>query len=104
MEALEVDRNEDGHWTHPEYSALFGDRELISKEEFNEFCGKNNVESSVVELESDDNQTAIDSYFEDGNPNISGWEPSKPDGDGWFIGSIHDIEDGPLCVWFRKKQ
>ncbi|HFO4393433.1 TPA: hypothetical protein ACHJWK_005297, partial [Escherichia coli] len=24
-------------------------------------------------------------------------------GDGWFIGSIHDTEDGPVCVWLRNK-
>lgn len=103
MEAIEVERNEDGHWTHPDYSALFGNREIISPDEFKSFCDKHGIESSITEMECDNNQTVIDSYFEDGNPNISGWEPSQPDGDGWFIGSIHDTEDGPLCVWFRKK-
>ncbi|HFO4767186.1 TPA: hypothetical protein ACHJ1G_005562, partial [Escherichia coli] len=24
-------------------------------------------------------------------------------GNGWFIGSIHDTEDGPVCVWLRNK-
>ncbi|ENW8910851.1 hypothetical protein ACT8N6_005309, partial [Escherichia coli] len=24
-------------------------------------------------------------------------------GEGWFIGSIHDTEDGPVCVWLRNK-
>ncbi|EPV4612083.1 hypothetical protein ACV4SA_004811, partial [Escherichia coli] len=23
--------------------------------------------------------------------------------EGWFIGSIHDTEDGPVCVWLRNK-
>ncbi|EOI5723018.1 hypothetical protein ACMUBS_000588 [Cronobacter turicensis] len=101
MKALVVERNEDGHWTHPEYASLFGDREVISAEEFNSFCKKHGIESSLVEMESDNNKTVIDSYFEDGNPNISAWEPSMPDGDGWFVGSIHDTEDGPICVWFR---
>ena len=22
-------------------------------------------------------------------------------GDGWFVGSIHDTEDGPICIWLR---
>lgn len=34
---------------------------------------------------------------------ISAWEPERPEGDGWFIGSIHDTEDGPVCVWLRNK-
>ncbi len=27
MEALVVERSEDGYWTHPEYANLFGDSE-----------------------------------------------------------------------------
>ncbi|HFL5054369.1 hypothetical protein [Escherichia coli] len=34
MEALVVERSEDGYWTHPEYANLFGDREVISADEF----------------------------------------------------------------------
>jgi hypothetical protein len=33
---------------------------------------------------------------------ISDWQPSAPAGDGWFIGSIHDTEDGPVCIWLRE--
>ncbi|EJN6669546.1 hypothetical protein NQM64_001545 [Escherichia coli] len=102
MEALVVERSEDGYWTHPEYANLFGDREAISADEFRSFCKQHGIESSIVEMENDNNQTVIDAYFEDGNQNISGWEPSMPDGEGWFVGSIHDTEDGPICVWFRN--
>lgn len=98
MEALVVERSEDGYWTHPEYANLFGDREVISADEFRSFCKQHGIESSIVEMENDNNQTVIDAYFEDGNQNISGWEPSMPDGEGWFVGSIHDTEDGPICV------
>lgn len=38
MEALVVERSEDGYWTHPEYANLFGDREVISADEFRSFC------------------------------------------------------------------
>ncbi|EOK3493480.1 hypothetical protein ACJQTL_004904, partial [Escherichia coli] len=37
------------------------------------------------------------------DPDISAWEPERPEGNGWFIGSIHDAEDGPVCVWLRNK-
>jgi len=104
MEALVVERNEDGHWTHPVYAALFGEREMISRDEFQSFCETHGIESSIVELENDDNEEVNFSYFEEGNGDISKWNPSQPEGNGWFIGSIHDTEDGPVCVWFRKKQ
>ena len=29
MEALVVERSEDGYWTHPEYANLFGSRILL---------------------------------------------------------------------------
>lgn len=32
----------------------------------------------------------------------SAWEPPRPEGEGWFVLSIHDTEDwGPVCVWVR---
>lgn len=37
--------------------------------------------------------------WENGASDISDWQPSAPAGEGWFIGSIHDTEDGPVCVW-----
>ena len=27
--------------------------------------------------------------------------PEPPDDDGWFLGSVHDTGDGPVCYWFR---
>ncbi|EJN3771908.1 hypothetical protein NVA45_004960, partial [Escherichia coli] len=35
-------------------------------------------------------------------PDIAAWEPERPEGEGWFIGSIHDTEDGPVCIWLRN--
>ncbi|EHL4600861.1 hypothetical protein MPC93_005083 [Salmonella enterica] len=25
------------------------------------------------------------------------------EGEGWFVGSIHDTEDGAVCIWLRNK-
>jgi len=33
---------------------------------------------------------------------ISAWQPESPTGDGWFVGSIHDTEDGAVCIWLRQ--
>ena len=44
MEALVVERSEDGYWTHPEYANLFGDREAISADEFRSFCKQHGIE------------------------------------------------------------
>lgn len=36
-----------------------------------------------------------------GDTDILAWQPSMPEGEGWFIASIHDTEDGPVCLWIR---
>lgn len=103
LSALPVKRDEMGQWCHPVYAALFGHRESISPDEFKVWTTSQGVKSAIVELECDADEKAIKSYFEDGNPDFSGWTPSKPtEGDGWFIGSIHDTEYGPVCIWFCK--
>lgn len=40
--------------------------------------------------------------WEKGIQDVSDWHPSAPEGEGWFMGSIHDTEDGPVCVWLRE--
>lgn len=34
--------------------------------------------------------------------NFNAWTPSRPDGDGWCLVSIHDTEDGPVAWWLRQ--
>lgn len=34
---------------------------------------------------------------------LSSWQPEQPNGEGWFVGSIHDTEDGAVCIWLRAK-
>ncbi|HFY0714224.1 TPA: hypothetical protein ACIGWI_005050, partial [Escherichia coli] len=29
--------------------------------------------------------------------------PEAPEGEGWFVGSIHDTEDGAVCIWLRQE-
>lgn len=91
-----VSRNDCGHWTHPSWPDD-GDECAIPRHWFAE----HGLEVFIVELEYDAPQEVQDAYFDEGNPDCSKWEPSKPIGDGWFIFSIHDTEDGPVCVWVR---
>ena len=92
--ALPVKRDEYGNWTHPEYEKFCDDREVVPESEFNDWLSANGLTWQVV--------YRSDSL--DGGPDesdFSGWEPEKPEGDGWFVGSIHDTEDGAVCIWLR---
>ncbi|ECJ2265138.1 hypothetical protein FNH73_21515 [Salmonella enterica subsp. salamae] len=95
--ALPVERDKYGYWTHPLYEQFCDGREYISPIEFNAWLDANNLEWTIVcrneEISLDD-----DGY------DISTWQPEMPAGDGWFVGSIHDTEDGAVCVWLRKTE
>lgn len=54
-------------------------------------------------LETDAPEEIAERYFEAGEPHCGYWEPSKPEGDGWFCLAIHDTEDGPVCWWARRE-
>lgn len=43
----------------------------------------------------------IRAWEETGEPDCAKWQPTMPRGEGWFILSIHDTDDGPICIWAR---
>lgn len=102
IEPVEVIRDEDGWFTHPQYftEPEWEDPEGMAQEQFNKYISERGIETATTSLECDD-ADANERYCEDGQVDCSGWEPSKPSGDGWFVLSIHDTEDGPICVWGR---
>ncbi len=96
---IKPERDSDGYWVHPDIPCL------ESNQEIEQWCDENNLEHQVVYCCNDiDNFHSLwFSYFEEGDTNISAWEPTKPDGDGWFIAWIAGNEDGPICMWVRPK-
>ncbi|SEO64201.1 hypothetical protein SAMN02800692_1558 [Luteibacter sp. UNC138MFCol5.1] len=55
-----------------------------------------------VHLESSDDQAAIDRYFEQGDPDFSGWTPQTPEG-GWLLAGMWETEDwGPVAFYVRE--
>lgn len=92
----EVVRDVNGSWTHSMWPSD-GEEDALPKSWFAE----QGLDLSIVELEYEEQEVA-DKYFEDGGPDFSYWQPSRPDGAGWFIFSIHDTDDGPVCVWVRN--
>ena len=98
IEALPVQRDQYGYWTHPSYEEFCAGRESIPSEEFNAWLGENGLEWRAEYRDEDDIDPSVDGY------DISVWQPSGLKGDGWFVGSIHDTEDGSVCIWLRKKE
>lgn len=97
IKEMPVERDEYGYWTHPEYEKFCDGREIISTEEFDAWMQKNNLQWTITYRD----EGGIDPDTD--GADISAWEPERPAGEGWFIGSIHDTEDGAVCIWLREK-
>ncbi|MEA1064703.1 hypothetical protein [Erwinia sp. HR93] len=100
IEALEVQRDEYGCWTHPEYEKFCNGREHVPDEEFNDWVKAKGLEWDY-ELHADSFDYLDDTPYD---PDFSEWQPEPPAGEGWFIGSIHDSEEGPVCIWLRNAE
>jgi hypothetical protein len=87
-------------WTHPAYEAFCDGRESVPEVEFSAWLKANGLQSQSVRLDIDDESIAAHEYKTLGS--IGLWEPEMPEGDGWFVGSIHDTDYGPICVWLRQ--
>ncbi|UXY13300.1 hypothetical protein N7922_05805 [Kosakonia sp. ML.JS2a] len=97
MAPLPVERDQYGYWTHPVYNDFCDGREHVPTAEFNAWMDANGLDWTVVYRDEEDIDPAVDGY------DISKWQPEAPAGEGWFVGSIHDTEDGAVCIWLRKK-
>jgi len=92
-----VERDQYGYWTHPEYDKFCDGRESIPTADFNAWIAANGLNWYV---EYRDEETINP---DDDGCDISSWQPEPPvKDDGWFVGSIHDTEDGAVCIWLRK--
>lgn len=94
---LPVERNQYGYWTHPVYEEFCDGREYISNEEFNVWMKDNGLEWEVDYRDEEALDPEVDGY------DLSTWQPEAPAGEGWFVGSIHDTDDGAVCIWLRNK-
>ena len=98
IQPLQVERDECGFWTHPAWPDD-GDECALPFSWF----GDHGLEYCIVEMENDAPEGMMEAWMGDRDYDCTPWQPSKPAGEGWFTFSIHDTEDGPVCVWVRHK-
>lgn len=93
---VKAERDTSGFWTHPAMRMA----SLETPEELSWWLRAHGLEAWVM-LMRDEAPEVFLAGFDSDCLDASGWEPLPPPGDGWFIGSIHDHEDGPVCLWLR---
>ncbi|HET8799666.1 MAG TPA: hypothetical protein VFN01_00645 [Marinobacter sp.] len=104
LKNMPPERDEYGQWMHPQLEELFGDRELIPADEYKAWLQSHGIEACSAELELDEceNDRLQQTYFEDGEPDLSLWEPAPP-GPEWAMLALVDTEDGAIVTWYRHK-
>ena len=88
---VEVKRDARGYWKHP--ALLRGDGQNPAALRF--WLQTNGLQCFVMTM-SDEVPDIFGCM-----PDARCWHPEPPPGNGWFIGSIHGTDDGPVCYWFR---
>ncbi|WP_438866049.1 hypothetical protein [Pseudomonas abieticivorans] len=97
IQAVPVVRDEYGMFWHPDLPGF----EEGEEEERKQWLAHQGLEVKTARPEYSEDAIA-DRYFESHDPDCSYWDPAKPDGDGWFILSICDTDDGLVCWWARR--
>lgn len=97
IQPMEPQRDSYGYWCHPDMP------EIETSEQFDNWISSQGLQYALHCLDGDDGIGAEDAQtrYEEGDTDILAWQPSQPEGEGWFIASIHDTEDGPVCLWIR---
>ncbi|MGM7762970.1 MULTISPECIES: hypothetical protein [Yersinia] len=99
--AAPVERDSHGFWTHPDYFVPANGNEFGVEGEFDAWKALNRVVGTLDWMDCDENAEELQAAYDAGDCNLSMWQPEPPAGDGWFMASIHDTEDGPVCYWLR---
>lgn len=90
-----VDRGENGLWVHPGIPEFDEDPATWAR-----WMESQGLKTTQVCLEDEDlDHPVYISYYEQGDPDVSAWNPTPPVGDGWFTLLIDETEGGPVWIW-----
>jgi len=84
---------EDERWEHPDLGEEYLSSEAILAA---------GLESRQVAFEYDAPEELKERYYESGEPDVSDWKPTSPEGEGWILVGIWDTEDGPYAMFVRR--
>ncbi|HDV7153735.1 TPA: hypothetical protein RJ115_004418 [Yersinia enterocolitica] len=99
--AAPVERDSRGFWTHPDFFVPANGNEFGVEGEFDAWKAFNRVTGAIGWMECEENAEELQSAYDAGDCDLSMWQPTQPNGDGWFMASIHETEEGPVCYWLR---
>jgi hypothetical protein len=97
-------RDEMGYVQHPDFGIIFDGLGINDEgESACEYIEKLGYEFEGVSLEDDADDEVAARYFNEGDPDISAWQPTSPTGEGWSLLAIFDSEDGACATFVKRK-
>jgi hypothetical protein len=94
-------RGPKGDWQHPALPTFDeGDNWQLS-----DWAAKQGLEIRTCLLKDEPERSpAYQAYFRhaDPHPGYSAWQPSPPEGSGWFALVVNDTDTGPRWCWARQ--
>ncbi|EPT0794441.1 hypothetical protein ACVOQN_004096, partial [Yersinia enterocolitica] len=90
--AVPVERDNCGFWTHPDFFVPANGNEFGVEDEFDAWKALNRVTGATGWMEDEENAEELQAEYDSINFSVSMWNPTPPDGDGWFMASIHETE------------
>lgn len=97
--AQPVLRDASGCWTHPDFFIPESECGLALEAEFKAWLTCHRLRSAASWMENEVTDEMMAAY-DNGHTDLSAWLPVSP-GKTWFVGSIHDTQAGPVCIWLR---
>lgn len=102
LRAMEVNRDDDGYWCHPDlvhfWTVTMNEAESCTPEQWQALEQEAGITTTFAMLESEPiDHPAYIAYFDNGDADISAWEPAVPNG--YWILSISCTEDGPYAIF-----
>lgn len=102
LKPLPVERDAYGQWVHPVYQEewykTFGD-DSPSQEQAEAFCRDLGVIVETKHLEDDYNASEFNKRYEDGEGDLTDWNPEVPEG--YFLVGIWDTDNTPVAVFAK---
>ncbi|VUT05093.1 hypothetical protein SB6413_01447 [Klebsiella pasteurii] len=95
--ATDINRDEQGYWTHPALARSGCE----TPAEFRYWLKTHGLQCFVMTMR-DEAPEVYAAGLTDEAPDARDWIPEPPDENGWFLGSVHATNDGPVCYWFRQ--
>lgn len=97
--AAPVERDQFGFWTHPAIAPCDDER---TDEKFRAYLATLGITEIDWSMMYDEGPIeVVEAYMEANEGDCSAWCPEPPLGQGWITLSIHDTEEGPVCLWGR---